>query len=353
MSDLKEMIKRLRTGLDLPEPDCMAAARLLTRPDVEADQKKAFLVALHEKQESIEEVTAFARVFRELASDPQLEDVAADAIDIVGTGGSGSRGFNISSTTAMLVAASGTRVLKHGNRAITSQSGSADFLSAQGIRMDTEPALLRAAIEELNFCFFFAPAFHPAFKEIMPVRKALAEEGKRTIFNILGPLINPAKPAYQLLGVFSPNLVAPMAGALGNLGLSRGVAVCCELSGGGYMDEFTTAGVNHVAGFGSMAYLHANWKPEDTGFPPADPADLAGGTAAENVTLLEDILRGDGREGLADSIILNAAVAFQIVEKVDSLGEGCALAREVLYGGALAAWLEKARAFYAATGESA
>jgi anthranilate phosphoribosyltransferase len=353
MSDLKHMTTHLRAGLDLPEQDCMSAAELLTRRDVDAALKKGFLTALHDKGESIEEVTAFAKVFRGLASDPQLSDVAEDAIDIVGTGGSGSKGFNISSTTAMLVAASGTKVLKHGNRAITSQSGSADFLGAQGIRMDTDPALLRAAIEELNFCFFFAPAFHPAFKEIMPVRKELAAEGKRSIFNILGPLINPAKPAYQLLGVFSPAFVKPLAGALGKLGLKRGVAVCCELSSGGCMDEFTTAGINHVSGFGSMAGIQANWKPADAGFSPASPAELVGGTATENIALLDEILRGDGREGLADSIILNAAVAFQIVERVDSLGEGCALAREILYGGALAAWLGKAREFYQSTGSGA
>ncbi|MGC9450908.1 MAG: anthranilate phosphoribosyltransferase [Oceanipulchritudo sp.] len=353
MSALTELTRHLRAGLDLPEADCTAAARLLPRADVDPAEKKAFLLALHEKRESIEEITAFAKVFRQLATDPKLSDLASEAIDIVGTGGSGSGGFNLSSTTAMLVAASGTRVLKHGNRAITSRSGAADFLTAHGIRMDTDPGLLRAAIEELDFCFFFAPAFHPAFKEIMPVRKELAAQGKPTVFNILGPLINPAKPAYQLLGVFFPAMVKPLAGALGKLGLARGLAVCSELPGIGNMDEFTTAGVNHVVGFGGMAGTQGKWKPDDVGFPPADPAELIGGTAAENMALLEDILRGDGRQGLADSIILNAAAAFLIVEKVDSLGEGCALAREILYDGTLAAWLEKARAFYQSTGPGA
>jgi anthranilate phosphoribosyltransferase len=144
-------------------------------------------------------------------------------------------------------------------------------------------------------------------------------------------------------------MVKPLAGALDKLGLNRGLAVCCQLPGVGNMDEFTTAGINHVRGFGGMIDTHGEWKPEDLGFPPANPEELLGGSATENVALLEDILRGDGRQGLADSIILNAAAAFLIVEKVDSLGEGCALAREILYDGTLRAWLEKARAFYQST----
>ncbi|MEX0326282.1 MAG: anthranilate phosphoribosyltransferase [Puniceicoccaceae bacterium] len=351
MSDLPEITNKLSAGTNLSAGECVTAAEALPLPDVDPAEKKAFLKALHQKGETVEEVTAFARVFRGLASDPQLSDIAAEAIDIVGTGGSGSKGFNISSVTAFIVAASGTKVLKHGNRAITSQSGSADFLSEQGIRMDTDPALLRAAIEELNFCFFFAPAFHPAFKEIMPVRKALAEEGQRTVFNILGPLINPAKPAHQLLGVFSPQWVGHLAGALDQLGLARGLAVCSELPGGGFMDELTTAGNNHVRGFGSLGEIDAVWTPDGLGFPPASPDDLKGGTAAENVALLNDILAGNGRVSLVDTLALNAAAAFLVVDRVDSLDEGCALAREILLGGALRSWLEKARAFYAATGE--
>lgn len=349
MADLPALTRHLRNGLSLPEAESAMAAHALTHPDVPSAEKKAFLEALHLKGESVEEVTAFARVFQSLATDPQLADVAPEAIDIVGTGGTGSRGFNVSSVTAFVLAASGTKVLKHGNRAITSQSGSADFLAQHGIRMDTDPVLLRQAIQELNFCFFFAPAFHPAFKEIMPVRRELAAEGKRTIFNILGPLINPARPAYQLLGVFSPAWVRPLASALDKLQLTRGLAVCCELSNGGLMDEFTTAGRNQVHGFGSLADLRETWDPAGLGFPPASPDDLVGGTAAENVAILEDILAGNGRPGLVDTLVLNAAAAFFIVEKVDSLGEGYALAREIILGGALRTWLERAHAFYEAT----
>lgn len=343
---MPEITAALEAGEHLEESVCMSAAEALTRGDVDPREKKAFLLALHAKGETVEEVTAFARVFRGLATDPQLGDVAGEAIDIVGTGGSGSRGFNISTVTSCILAASGQKVLKHGNRAITSKSGSADFLAELGVRMDTHPVLLRAAIEELNFCFFFAPAFHPAFKEIMPVRKELAAEGKRSIFNILGPLINPAMPAYQLLGVFHPDWVGSLARALHELGLKRGLAVCCELSGGGYMDELTTAGRNQIAGFGGLAGTAAGWEAVDAGFTAVDPASLQGGTAVENLILLEDILSGKGRPGLVDSLCLNAAAAFQIMERVNTLGEGCALAREILLGGALRDWLTRARAFY-------
>ena len=339
----------MSSGVHLTDAEAEAAALILTQAEVPAADKKAFLTALHEKGETVAEISAFARVFRMLALDPQLSDISAEAIDIVGTGGSGSKGFNVSSVTSFIVAAAGIKVLKHGNRAITSQSGSADFLGIYGIRMDNQPELLRAAVDELNFCFFFAPAFHPAFKEIMPVRKEMAAEGRRSIFNILGPLINPAKPGHQLLGVFSPALVQPLAAVLGSVGVARGLAVSCQLNGGGCMDEFTTAGHNHVCGFGTLAGVHSGWNANDTGFTPASVDELRGGTAVENVALLEDILNGRGRPGLVDTLALNAAAAFLIVERVDSIQEGCALAREILLGGALRRWLDRAQAFYAAT----
>lgn len=351
MSDLQEITLQLQDGDDLSQAESMDAAEMLTESDIDLSEKKEFLIALHKKGESVEEVTAFAKVFRQLALDPKLSDLTANAIDIVGTGGSGSKGFNISSTTAFIIAAAGIRVLKHGNRAITSQSGSADFLGQFGIRMDTEPEQLRSAVKELNFCFFFAPAFHPAFKEIMPVRMALAKEGQRTIFNILGPLINPAKPAHQLLGVFHKDWVKPLAGALDQLGLNRGLAVCSELPDGGFMDELTTAGSNRVCGFGGLNSVDKVLSPDQLGFPPANPAELRGGTAEENVALLEEIIEGKGRPGLVDTIVLNAACAFLIMERVESIGEGCALARDVLLGGDLRRWLARAQAFYKDTGQ--
>ncbi|NBD36942.1 MAG: anthranilate phosphoribosyltransferase [Verrucomicrobia bacterium] len=349
MMALPELTQLLQEGKDLSEEACMAAATALTVPDRDPVEKKAFLGALHEKGETVEEVTAFAKVFRELASDPQLGDLAGDAIDVVGTGGTGSQGFNISSTAAFILAAGGVRVLKHGNRAVTSRSGSADFLSCIGIRMDTDPALLRAACEQLDFCFFFAPAFHPAFKEIIPVRKEMAAEGKRSVFNILGPLINPARPARQLLGVFQPGWVKPLADALDRLGLERGLAVCSQLPHGGHMDEITTAGPNRMAGFGEMRGIDKVFDGAEEGFSPTTPAELAGGDPEENAALLRATMRGEGRDGLTDTLLLNAGTGFLISRKVASIRDGAELAREILLGGALEKWLQRAEEFYRET----
>lgn len=346
MSSLEELTHSLQAGQSLDAAATTAAAHALTSPDVAPATKQAFLEALHHKGETVEEVTAFAAVFRDLASDPQLADLAADAIDVVGTGGTGSSGYNISSVTAFILAASGQRVLKHGNRAITSQSGSADFLGSLGIRMDTDPALLRAASTELNFCFFFAPAFHPAFKEIMPVRKQMAAEGKRSIFNILGPLINPARPGYQLLGVLRPVWVKPLADSLHHLGLRAGFAVCSQLPNGGHMDEFTTAGPNRMAGFGQLNEVDCVWDAADDGFPRSTPADLAGGHPEENIRLLHQIMEGKGPKGLVDSLVLNAAAAFLITGSADSIAGGAERARDCLLGGTLRQWLQKASRFY-------
>ena len=347
MADLIWLTQKLRNGLNLSDEECLLAAETLIRPEVEAALKGTFLEALHAKGETVGEVAAFARHFRDRALNPGLANYANEAIDIVGTGGTGTLGYNVSSTTAFIVAAGGVPVLKHGNRAITSQSGSADFLSALGIRMETDPARLRAAVESLNFCFFFAPAFHPAFKEIVPVRKALAERGIRTIFNILGPLINPARPAHQLLGVFHRKWVKPLADTLHALGLRNGMACCSEVSPHRYMDELTTVGVNFVHGFGQSETLSAQWTATDLGFVPGNGAELAGGTAHHNIGLLEDMLAGQGPAALVDTLVLNAGVAFHLTGKTDSKEEGFAYAREILLGGQLRSWLSQVKAFYA------
>lgn len=341
------LTRKLRNGLHLDPAECFTAADALTQAAVPAGEKEAFLEALHQKGETVEEVASFARHFRKCALDPGLSAYADSAIDIVGTGGTGTRGYNVSSTTAFIVAAGGVPVLKHGNRAITSQSGSADFLAALGVRMDTDPDALRAAVESLNFCFFFAPAFHPAFKEIVPVRKALAERGQRTIFNILGPLINPARPARQLLGVFHRDWVKPLANALHALDLSNGIAVCSEIAPARFVDEFTTAGTNSVHGFGAMHSLSDTWHAEQLGFVPGNADELVGGSAEHNLAILEDILCGEGPPALVDTLVLNAGAAFHIAGKTDSMEEGFTYAREILLGGKLRSWLARARAFYA------
>ncbi|MCD8482427.1 MAG: anthranilate phosphoribosyltransferase [Verrucomicrobia bacterium] len=306
-------------------------------------QSGTFLCALHRKGETVDEVVGIAGEFRGLAKDPGLETFAERAIDIVGTGGRGGSAYNVSTVTCFICAASGIPVIKHGNRAITSSSGSADFLGQLGFGMLTEPALLRRSVEKLNFCFLFAPYFHPAFKSIMPVRKELAAEGQRTVFNILGPLLNPARPAYQLLGSFARDWAQPLADALSELGLRRGYAVHCELDPAGSLDELSTAGLNLACGVGEWRGESSRFGADAVGLPACKAGDLFGGSAEENVAELQKMLRGNGNKHLANSICLNAAAAFHVTGKADSLVGGIALAREVFQGGQTAEWLEKAQ----------
>jgi anthranilate phosphoribosyltransferase len=348
MHDLASLTVGLRSGHHLSDAEAQGAAHALASPSVPQPDKRAFLSALHHKGETIGEIIAFARTFRSLALNPGLDDWAARGIDIVGTGGTGSGGYNVSSVSACIVAAAGIPVLKHGNRAITSQSGSADFLALLGIPLENDPTRLRASLEALNFCFFFAPAFHPAFKEIGPVRKELAAAGQRTIFNILGPLINPAQPACQLLGVPRPELVQPLAAALSGLGMRRGIAVCCSLDTG-YMDEFTSVGVNHCAGIGVLANTPL---PQGDalayGLPAGSRSELNGGTAADNMALLSAMLAGRGRPTLMHTIALNAGAALHACGHSASIHAGTQAAWQILTNGTLAAWLDRARAFHAA-----
>jgi anthranilate phosphoribosyltransferase len=342
MSILPPLSIELGRGQHLSREQARSAALELARAEVPFEDKKAFLSALTKKGETATEVAAFAHAFRNLSRGTGLDDFAPKAIDIVGTGGSGFGGYNISSAAAIVVAAAGVPVLKHGNRAITSQSGAADFLSALGVPQTPSLDGLRRSVEELNFCFLFAPNFHPAFKEIGPVRKALAAEGSRSIFNILGPLINPAKPAYELLGAFSPAWVEPLAGALGELGLSSGLCAYGFVPGRGGVDELTSAGENRVAGFGLLKDFPHSRTPEDFGLARCPAGDLAGGSAQENVALLHRLARGEGPKGLLDTISLNAGAAFHIVGMSPSVQAGTILARSVLTGGGLAVWLERA-----------
>lgn len=346
LEEFESFTLKLREGRDLLSAEAELAAHALASSEVELERKKAFLIALMEKGESVAEVSAFASTFRDLAREPGLEDFAECAIDVVGTGGDKSGSFNISTTAAFIVAAAGVPVFKHGNRSITSKCGSADLLAALGFDIEAGSEKLRHSMETLNFCFFFAPAWHPAFKEIMPVRKELASEGKRTIFNILGPLINPGRPAFQLMGVFGENWVKPLAASLDALGLKRGLVAHGRLPGGQGMDELTCAGKNRVAGFGDLQEVDGLWNPEDFGLNRCSAQDLAGGGVEQNLTILDDIMEGRGRRGLVDTILLNAGAALWAANQATDTSEGVSRARNLLLGGAVKDWLRKAREFY-------
>lgn len=348
MSTLPELTQHLRSARDLSAHDIAHAAALLAGGETADEAKAEFLTALATKGETADEVAAFARAFRERAVDPGVEAWAARAIDIVGTGGDHAGGFNISSVVVLVLASAGVTVMKHGNRGITSKCGSADLLAGLGVNLEAPPDKLKRALDELGFVFFFAPAYHPAFRHIAPVRKLLAARGQRTVFNILGPLINPGRPAHVLLGAFSAAWVPKLAGALHALGAEAGLAAHGAIAADRGIDELTTATVNRVRGFGRLHDVDGEWRAADFGLRPSEFADLAGGDLPANLALVEALLAGRGPAGLVDTIVLNAAVALWIVGKVGRIEDGLAIAREQLLGGGVQRKIAATREFYAA-----
>lgn len=352
MAILEELRQRITDGENLDRQSAMQAALALADEGVEDSLKAAFLVALAKKGETAIEVAAFAATFRELAVDPEVGEWAGNAMDVCGTGGDGSGTFNISTTVSFIVAAAGVPVFKHGNRSITSKCGSADLLEALGIKLDAPLPVLRESLRKLNFCFFFAPAFHPAFKAIMPVRKELAGQGVRTIFNLLGPLINPGQPAHQLLGVFSEEWVQPLAEALGALDLKAGLVVHGTPEAGRALDELSCAGTNTVAGLGRLGAVRGVLASADGGLAECGFADLQGGDVAVNLELLDGLVGRAGAgmvpAGLRNTVLLNAGAALWVAGRADDLNAGVAQAKELLESGAVREWLDQARAFYAA-----
>ena len=253
---------------------------------------------------------------------------------------------NISSLVVLVLASAGVPVMKHGNRGITSKCGSADLLSALGVDLAAPPEKIRCALDELNYAFFFAPHYHPAFKHIAPVRKALAAQGRRSIFNILGPLINPGKPAHILLGVYSLPLVDKLARTLEELGQVAGVVGHGVINPESGIDELTTATGNHVRGVGRLRELAATWRAEDFGLPHRPFAEIQGGDVTANLAIVEALLAGRGPAGLVDTIVLNAAVGLHVVGRTAAIRDGIAPARELLIGGAVAQKIAATKEFF-------
>jgi anthranilate phosphoribosyltransferase len=332
LSSLTEQLKSRRA---LSGEHVSAAIKGLTAESVSPEAKAEFLTALALKGETVEEIAAFARELRELSLMPPLDPAlrAGEILDVCGTGGDKLNTFNISTSVAILVAAAGVPMAKHGNRAITSKSGSADVLEALGIPVDNTPEQAAALLKEHNFAFFMATRFHPAFKHIGPARKLCATVGQRTIFNFLGPLMNPARPTAQLVGVPNPLLTEPMARVLQSLGIRRGMVVS-GMAEGAYLDELSTMGDNQVAEFYQDRGFHTSvWQPEFLPLQPATLADLAGGDAQVNAVIVSLVLSGDERGPKRDAVLLNAAAALHVANKVKSLIEGWELAAEIIDSG--------------------
>lgn len=346
MAELATLTSQLAAGRELSPADVELAAARLADPAVAGAEKEAFLTALSAKGETPGEIAAFAQAFRNRATDPAVDAWSPRAIDIVGTGGDHAGGFNISSLVTLVLASAGVVVMKHGNRGITSKCGSADLLAGLGVDLEAPPAKLRTALDQLGFVFFFAPAWHPTFKVIGPTRKALAARGQRTIFNFLGPLINPGRPAHILLGVATAPLVDSMATALETLGSEAGLVAHGVIAADRGIDEMTTATPNRVRGIGRLRGHFGEWQAADLGLASAPFSDLQGGDLATNLAITDAILAGRGPAGLVDTIVLNAAAGLWITGRVASVREGIAPARERLLGGAVAQKIAATREFY-------
>lgn len=315
-----------------------AAAWLLDGPasDDAVAERAAFLGALARKGETPEEITAFAELFLERAVDPGLrpEDVPGPLIDVCGTGGDQLGLFNVSTTAMFPLAAAGAVVVKHGNRAITSRSGGADVLEALGIRIDQSPAEFAERVKRTGIGFLFAPLYHPAFKAAIPVRKMLAANGQRSIFNILGPLLNPVRPAFQLTGVFARELTPVYAEILNRLGRRRAWAVHGTTQEGQPMDELSTLGPNLICETHNGCLLPARpLHPASLGLAAASVPELAGGDAAANARILVAVLEGRDRGPKRDLVILNAGAAILVCGLAPDLETAMALAAAKLDDG--------------------
>ena len=348
MNDLTKLLLRLRAGQPLARTEVQMAAGALAAADVPESDKAEFLRALSDKGETPEEVAALAEAFRERAVDPGLSRWSDRAFDIVGTGGDHAGGFNISSLVVLTLACAGVPVIKHGNRGVTSKCGSADLFAALGVNLTAPPAQLDRALEQLGFAFLFAPNYHPAFKHVVPVRKLLAAEGRRTVFNILGPLINPARPRHMLLGCFAEAWVPRLATTLEAMQFHAGLVVYGRLGEGRGIDELTTASENRVRGCGRLRAIDATWRAEDFGLAAAPFGDLVGGDVAANLALANEVVAGRGPRGLVDTVVLNVALALWIAGRTRDVPEGLAPAREWLVGGAVRRKIDAVREFYRA-----
>jgi anthranilate phosphoribosyltransferase len=334
MVGLDTLTKKM-TRRDLTHDDVAEAIRALLDGAVSDDAKAEFLTALARKGETAEEIAAFAMELRARAVDPQIDPARFGGVvlDVVGTGADMSHTFNISSCTVFVAAAAGVAVAKHGNRAITSQSGSADVLAALGARIEMPPDAARRCLETTGVTFFFAQHYHPAFKAIGPVRRKLAEQKQRTVFNILGPLVNPGRPTHQLVGVFDRTLVPKFAEVLRLLGLKHAIVVH-----GDGLDEFSTMGVNTMAELwgGRIERTERDFRVPHTSWRgvTVKPEELFGGDPATNAGIIRDVLGGKDRGARRDIVLLNAAAALVVAEKAGDFAGGWNLAAELIDSGA-------------------
>jgi anthranilate phosphoribosyltransferase len=334
---LRDTLEHLLSGKSLSEDEASALMRALTSADMPPPLAGALLASLRSKGVTADEVRGFARAMRSLALRPEIPP-APHAIDIVGTGGDSSGSFNLSTGAALLTAACGVDVVKHGNRSVSSKSGSADVLEQLGIKLPLDESAAGACLAATRFTFLFAPHYHPAMKAVAPIRQAM---GVRTVFNILGPLTNPAAPRYQLTGAFNLPTAQLMADALSGLGVDRAFVV----HGAEGWDEPTPMGPFTVLDVRPGKVTASIRSPSDYGLDLCGARDLAGGDAASNARALRAVLSGEDRGAHRDALLLGTSLALEIVGRVNDPREGVRLASQAIDSGAARKTLQALSSF--------
>ncbi len=328
---IAEAIKKVVQKQDLTYQEARAVMDEIMSGEATEVQEAAYLTAMTMKGETIDEITASAEGMR-AAGLRLLHDM--EVLEIVGTGGDGANSFNISTTSSMIIAAAGIPVAKHGNRAASSKSGAADCLEALGVNIDIGPARNLEILKKINICFFFAQRYHSAMKYVGPVRREL---GIRTIFNILGPLTNPAGATMQLMGVFDEDLVEPLAKVLQNLGVKSGMVVYGQDS----LDEISVCAATKVCEIRGDKFENYTITPEMFGYKMVDKKELVGGTPEENAKITRAILSSTEKGAKRDAVCMNAGAGLYIAGKADSLEAGVRMAEELIDSGAAEKKLEE------------
>ena len=329
MSDLKPFIAKVADGQSLTRDEAQTAFEIIMSGEATSAQIGGLLMGLRVKGESVDEITGAATIMRDKAT---AVDAPGGAIDIVGTGGDNSGTYNISTCTAFVAAGAGLKIAKHGNKALSSKSGAGDVLDALGVRLDVPPATITRCIEEANIGFMFAPAHHAAMKHVGPAR---VELGTRTIFNLLGPLSNPAGARRLLLGVFSKDWVEPLAHVMKELGAEKVWVV----HGSDGLDEITTTGPTQIAELADGTVRTFEITPGDAGIETVSPDAIKGGDPEYNAQAIREVLAGTPGP-FRDIVVLNCAAALVITDKAADLKEGAALAAQSIDSGAAAKALD-------------
>lgn len=330
---IREALSKIVQKQDLQYEEAYAVMNEIMNGETTPTQNAAFLAALstkNTKSETLEEILGCATAMREHALRVEHNE---DVLEIVGTGGDKSHSFNISTTSAFVIASGGVKVAKHGNRAASSKCGAADCLEALGANISLEPSQCLELLKEVGFCFFFAQKYHSSMKYVGAIRKEL---GFRTVFNILGPLTNPARPSRQLLGVYSQDLLEPLAWVLARLGVKRGLVVY----GQDCLDEISLSAPTSVCEFNGEWRRSFTIEPEQFGMTRCDKSELVGGDPAENASITKAILSGE-KGPKRNAVLLNAGAALYIGDKADSLENGVKLAGELIDSGKAMETLER------------